>query len=204
MALEALTQRQAAVLGFIRENIGKQGYGPTVREIAEQFKISSPNGVTCHLSALAEKGYITRQKGLSRSIQLTEMAMGPTGLPLIAVEDTEIFDDPDYGYEVQYIDVAAIFDNAKGDLFLIQLDADGPSRSCVCKGDFLVMKKKRTAKKSQFVVVRDGTCDPILAIWTGESNTRGTKLLLPGPKKKMVVMKSPKILAGAAGMFRLL
>ena len=203
MTLEALTKRQADVLDFIRQNIEKRGFGPTVREIAEQFNISSPNGVTCHLAALAEKGFIVRQKGLSRSIQLTEMAAGPSGLPLIAVEDIEVYDAPDYGYEIQYIETTGLIDNAKRDHFIVQLETDAPGVCCV-KGDFLIMKKKRTAKKGQFVIVRDDAGEPVLAVWTGESNTRGTKLLLPGAKMKTAVMKSPKILAGAVGMFRLL
>jgi len=51
-----LTQRQEEVYKFIREKIRGRGYGPTVREIATQFGIHSPNGVVCHLKALEKKG----------------------------------------------------------------------------------------------------------------------------------------------------
>ena len=65
-----LTARQQAVFEFVREKIQNRGYGPTVREIGEQFGISSPNGVMCHLKALEKKGYIARDENLSRSIRL--------------------------------------------------------------------------------------------------------------------------------------
>ena len=54
--LDQLTTRQREVYEFIRDKIRNRGYGPTVREIGGQFKISSPNGVMCHLKALEKKG----------------------------------------------------------------------------------------------------------------------------------------------------
>ena len=51
-----LTERQQAVYDMIRDLIVQRGYGPTVREIGEQFGIKSPNGVMCHLRALERKG----------------------------------------------------------------------------------------------------------------------------------------------------
>ena len=51
-----LTERQSEVYEMIRSLIVKRGYGPTVREIGDQFGIKSPNGVMCHLRALERKG----------------------------------------------------------------------------------------------------------------------------------------------------
>ena len=55
--LNQLTKRQRIVFDFIRDKIQNRGYGPTVREIGEQFHIKSPNGVMCHLKALEKKGF---------------------------------------------------------------------------------------------------------------------------------------------------
>jgi len=51
-----LTDRQREIYEFIRKKIESRGYGPTVREIGENFGIKSPNGVMCHLKALEKKG----------------------------------------------------------------------------------------------------------------------------------------------------
>lgn len=67
----ALTKRQAAILAFIRARISA-GLPPTFREIGEQFGITSPNGVTCHVRALEKKGRIVRDKRLSRAIFLAD------------------------------------------------------------------------------------------------------------------------------------
>ena len=83
MALtDILTRRQKAVYDFIREKIRSRGYGPTVREIGDQFQIRSPNGVMCHLKALEKKGLITREKNMSRAIRLTREPVEERGLPL--------------------------------------------------------------------------------------------------------------------------
>lgn len=53
-----LTQRQLAIYRFIIWSWGENGAAPTIREIGEEFGISSPNGIVCHLEGLHAKGYI--------------------------------------------------------------------------------------------------------------------------------------------------
>src|SRR5438552_1480053 len=79
-----LTDRQREIYEFIREKIEGRGYGPTVREIGEAFKIASPNGVMCHLTALVNKGLITRDGGKARAIQLVDYQRpGTATIPLL-------------------------------------------------------------------------------------------------------------------------
>ena len=70
--LDALTARQREIYQFIRSKIQGRGYGPTVREIGNEFDIKSPNGVMCHLKALQKKGLIHREPNMSRAIQLLD------------------------------------------------------------------------------------------------------------------------------------
>jgi len=70
--LQRLTSRQRAIYDFLKDKILNRGYGPTVREIGNEFGIRSPNGVMCHLKALEKKGLITREPHMSRAIQLTD------------------------------------------------------------------------------------------------------------------------------------
>ena len=71
MLQERLTDRQKSVFDFIHNCIVEDGYGPTIREIAEEFGFRSPNGVVGHLNALEKKGLISRENNKSRSIVLT-------------------------------------------------------------------------------------------------------------------------------------
>ena len=83
MLQEKLTSRQQQIFDFICSRIEDDGFGPTIREIAEEMEFRSPNGVMCHLRALEKKGLITRSSNKSRSIVLTEQANEEVkGLPL--------------------------------------------------------------------------------------------------------------------------
>ena len=77
------TERQMEIYAFIRDKIHNRGYGPTVREIGQAFKIKSPNGVVCHLKALERKNMITRGKNMSRAIELVNEPAHLRGLRML-------------------------------------------------------------------------------------------------------------------------
>ena len=66
-----LTPRQQDVLEYIEGFIDARGYPPTIREIGTQYGWTI-NGVANHLKALQRKGWIVREKGLSRSIGIVK------------------------------------------------------------------------------------------------------------------------------------
>lgn len=81
-----LSKQQATCLAFIKQSIVDRGIPPTVREIGAHMGIGSTNGVADHLQRLANKGYIRREFGHSRAIQLVgddevdeRAGMAPTG-----------------------------------------------------------------------------------------------------------------------------
>lgn len=69
--MRQLTQRQREICEFIDKHQANRGYSPTVREIAAEFNISSPNGVMCHIKALRSKGYLEQIPNRSRTLCLT-------------------------------------------------------------------------------------------------------------------------------------
>lgn len=80
---QSLTKRQREIFEFLKDKILNRGYGPTVREIGEEFGIRSPNGVMCHLKALEKKGLIRRESNMSRAICLAETTEQKMSLPLL-------------------------------------------------------------------------------------------------------------------------
>ncbi|MDP2342949.1 MAG: transcriptional repressor LexA [Deltaproteobacteria bacterium] len=74
-----LTERQKKVLGYIDSHIKQHGFPPTIREIGLHLGIKSTNGVNDHLNALQKKGFLTREEGKSRTLQLVHSPnfMGP-------------------------------------------------------------------------------------------------------------------------------
>jgi repressor LexA len=66
------SETREKVLQFIRKFKERKGYAPTVREIAEGCKISSPSVVQYHLDSLEQEGLISRAREKFRSINLTK------------------------------------------------------------------------------------------------------------------------------------
>ena len=71
---EKLTERQRAILDFIRSYIKEYGYPPSVREIAKGVGLYSSSTVHMHLRNLEEKGYLRRGSARSRALELLPAA----------------------------------------------------------------------------------------------------------------------------------
>jgi repressor LexA len=68
MNIEDLSKKQLEVLSFIKKEINKKGYPPSVREICDAVKLKSTSTVHGHLERLERKGYIRRDPTKPRAI----------------------------------------------------------------------------------------------------------------------------------------
>jgi repressor LexA len=66
--VRAITSKQRAILDFIVEFRGANGYSPSIRDIGAHIGVSSTNGVNDHLKALIRKGFLRRDRYVARSI----------------------------------------------------------------------------------------------------------------------------------------
>jgi repressor LexA len=81
-----LTKRQKEILDFITQFIGREGYSPSMEEIAEHFRFASLNAVFKHLESLSSRGYLRREPNRARSIELSHRkAEGVQTLPLLGL-----------------------------------------------------------------------------------------------------------------------
>jgi repressor LexA len=143
-----LTDRQREIYDFIRDKIESRGFGPTVREIGENFAIQSPNGVMCHLKALEKKGLIKRTGFRARAIQLVNHSLQSTSLPLLgyvaAGAPTEAIE------QNERLDFKELF----GDPKYVALRVRGQSmiENHIDEGDYVVIKKQTDAPNGERVV----------------------------------------------------
>ena len=68
--MEKLTDRQQDILQIIKKLTAKKGYPPTVREIGEEANLHSPATIHFHLMQLVKKGYISKEDGSNRTIEI--------------------------------------------------------------------------------------------------------------------------------------
>ena len=60
--MKPITKRQQAILDFIKEEVDKRGYPPSVREIGLAVGLSSTASVHNQLNQLEKKGLIRKDK----------------------------------------------------------------------------------------------------------------------------------------------
>ena len=82
--MQALTDRQQAILDFVRERIGRDGLPPTWAEIARAFGFRQTRAAQKHLQALEAKGYLELLPGTARGIRLTDIGNMQAGTGLAA------------------------------------------------------------------------------------------------------------------------
>ena len=67
-----LTKRQQEILDYIRQEVHRRGFPPSVREIGEAVGLSSSSTVHSHLSALEAKGFIKRDPSKPRALEVLD------------------------------------------------------------------------------------------------------------------------------------
>ena len=156
MTERPITPRQAEILEYLRDEIDRRGVPPTIREIGSEFDIRSLKGVEDHLRALERKGYITRQKGKSRSIEIADrpdlrgarlvplIGRIAAGSPVLAVENHEggfVLDEDLVG---------------TGETFLLRVEGESMQDAGILDSDLVVVRSQNSARNGEIVAARIG------------------------------------------------
>ena len=80
MTERSISDRHRAILRVINEKLDSSGFPPSVREIASAVGLASPSTVKHHLDALEAQGYLAREPGLPRALDLTDKARSELGI----------------------------------------------------------------------------------------------------------------------------
>jgi repressor LexA len=195
---DKLTERQQEVYIFIREKIRGRGYGPTVREIAAQFDIQSPNGVVCHLKALEKKGLILREPNMSRAIQLMAEPIEERGLPLAGSIAAGVLHEAIEQNE--RVDFQEMFDPSTKSLFALRVKGESMIDDQIADGDYVVVQKQRTARKGQIVVAITDEGEATLKRWFPEKNR--IRLEPANSAMKPIFVKDARVLGVVVGVVR--
>ncbi len=196
--LEQVTERQRDVYEFIRSKIRGRGYGPTVREIGEHFRIRSPNGVVCHLKALERKGLITREANRSRAIQLVAGPMGERGLALAGRIAAGVLHEA--VEQDERLELGQMFDTDDENLFALEVDGDSMVEDQIADGDYVIVRRQSTARKGQTVVALTDEGEATLKRWFPEKNR--IRLEPANASMKPIYVKNAKILGILVGVVR--
>ncbi len=190
------TERQLAIYEFIRDKIQTRGYGPTVREIGAAFKIRSPNGVVCHLKALERKNYITRGKNMSRAIELVSEPAHVRGLAMagwVAAGTLRTAEE-----QKERIDFEDLFN--RDNHFVLKVMGDSMIDAQISDGDWVVIRKARSAHSGDIVVAQTEDGEATLKQWFPERDR--IRLQPANASMKPIYVRNARVLGVLAGVVR--
>jgi repressor LexA len=159
--MKGLSSRQERILSFIREFIRKNGYPPTIREIGKAVGISSTSVVNYNLNVLQRRGYLVREREVSRGLRLVGESIGPfpdiVSIPLLgriaAGEPIPIpeSDFPSFGEETLEL-TRDIIKEEEG-IYALQVKGESLIDALINDGDIVVMKHQKEAENGELVAV---------------------------------------------------
>jgi len=151
---EQLSERLQSILNFIRQEVSRKGYPPSVREIGEAVGLRSTSTVHAHLNRLEELGYIRRDPAKTRAIELIEPLRPPTeetipipvvgrvaaGIPITAVENLE----GHFPVPARYI--------RSGNYFLLEIRGESMIEAGMFEEDLILIRQQEDAANGDIVV----------------------------------------------------
>ncbi len=140
-----LYKRQRQIVDFIAQFIQRNGYSPTLQEIASAIGVSSLATVHEHLNALIKKKILRKYDGAIRGIELLEKTLdahiGTVELPILgfiaAGRPIQPFTDPD-----ATMAVAPSLLTGKKRAFVLQVKGDSMIEEGIFDRDYVVIEEE--------------------------------------------------------------
>lgn len=152
---DQISAKQQQILDYIKDEILKKGYPPTVRDIGEAVNLKSTSSVFSHLAALERKGYIRKDPTKPRAIEVIddsfqlvrhEMTSIPVvgtvaaGTPILAQQNIDSY----FPLPVEYTP------NAQS--FILKVKGDSMINAGIFDGDMIFVEQSSTARNGDIVV----------------------------------------------------
>ena len=171
-----LSPRQRKVLQVIRDSVQKRGYPPSMREIGEAVGLTSTSSVSYQLSTLQRKGYLHRDVGRPRTMEVrlpdhpairplhgangtAEAELSAEGMDIASQEATYV---PLVGRIAAGVPITAdqqvedIFPLPRqlvgeGSLFMLKVAGDSMINAAIADGDWVVIRQQEDAENGEIV-----------------------------------------------------
>lgn len=156
-----ITDKQQRVLNYVKEQIRKEGYAPSVREICQALDLKSTSTVHGYLTRLQKKGLIQKAALKPRTIRIMDEEIEPNekpfytskemvdvpivgkvtaGQPILAVENIE----DSFPLPIDFV--------GNSETFMLRVRGDSMIEAGILDGDLVLVKKQNTAENGEVVV----------------------------------------------------
>ena len=163
---KSLSDKQVAILEVIQRSITRYGYPPSMREIGDAVGLKSLSSVTHQLNQLELSGYLRRDSGKTRALEIlidipgVRMATESPADGVAPVGDAALV--PLVGRIAAGVPITAdqqveeIFPLprqlvGKGELFMLKVSGESMIDAAICDGDWVVIRTQADADNGDIV-----------------------------------------------------
>ena len=157
--METLTERQRAVLNYIREHQRETGFPPTSRDIQRHFEFQSQTAAMNHLRALERKGAINRSPHKARGLSDPEMKIRSEQrmvsllgtIPAGHATDSAALDETKFAVDSKFFGV-----NAASEVFALKVRGESMVGAQIVDGDTVLLTQATPREGDIVAALIDG------------------------------------------------
>lgn len=203
MAQGKISAKQQEILDYMKENILKRGYPPTVRDICEAVGLKSTSSVHSHLETLEKNGYIKRDPTRPRAIEIMDDSFNVirhemTSIPIVGTvaAGQPIFAEQNIdGYfplPVEYV--------PNKETFVLKVKGESMINVGIFDGDSIFVEVCNTAKNGDIVVALIEDSATVKTFYKEKGHIR---LQPENDTMEPIIVPDCQILGKVFGVFRL-
>ena len=199
-----ITAKQMEILEFIKDEILKKGYPPTVREICERVHLKSTSSVHSHLETLEKNGYIRRDPTKPRAIEIVDDIFGLTrremvqvpvigtvaaGQPILASENIESY----FPFPAEML--------PNKETYMLHVKGDSMVNIGIFDGDQILCETASTASNGEIVVALVEDSSTVKRFYKENGHYR---LQPENDFMEPIIVNEVKIVGKVIGLFRMM
>ena len=206
--MESLSQREKQILAYMKGEIQKKGYPPTVREMCSALGIRSTSTAHKELAALENKGFIRKDPAKPRAIEILDGSAPPEKEERIDVVDIPVVGQIAAGMPIlaeQNIEdsfpVPSRYLN-NGTYFMLTVKGDSMIDAGIFNGDYILVRQQNTANNGDIVAAMTGEYESEATVKTFYKEKDHIRLQPENPTMEPILVKDVQILGLVKGVFR--
>ncbi|MCL1810392.1 MAG: transcriptional repressor LexA [Clostridiales bacterium] len=210
-----LSEREQKILSYMKKEIKKKGYPPTVREICAALNIKSTSTTHKDIETLVEKGYIVKDPSKPRALMVKDphAAEGPLTGKGADTERTDVIDVPLVGRIAAGTPILAdqnIDDTfpvparyVKGGAnFMLTVRGESMVNAGILDGDYILVEQQSTASNGDIVVAMVDGFESEATVKTFYKENGHVRLQPENDSMSPIIVQDVKILGKVKGVFR--
>jgi repressor LexA len=203
-----ISKRQQHILEFIKEEVRKKGYPPSVREIGEAVGLASSSTVHGHLARLESKGLIRRDPTKPRAIEILDtdeqnnipksnvinvpvVGKVTAGIPITAIENID-----------EYFPLPDRLAPSDENVFMLEVMGDSMIEAGILDGDYVIVKQQQTAQNGEIVVAMTEEDEATVKRFFKEKDY--IRLQPENSTMDPIILQNVSILGKVIGVYRLI